>query len=73
MNRSRQLVFVLLIAMVIASVGSHWVVSWLKIKTTAAEAFTIGKPNGKPPAFMAGSSLSGYGISWELILSLIHI
>lgn len=67
MNRSRQLALVLIVATLIAAMGSHWVASWLKVKTTAAQAFTVGKQNGNPPAFLAASSVGGYAISWELI------
>jgi hypothetical protein len=66
-NRGLQLVFVLTVAVVIAATGSHWLTGWLKIKTKAAQPVTIGKPNGKPPAFLAGSSLADYGISWDQI------
>jgi hypothetical protein len=64
---SRQLAMGLTVATVIAVIGSHWVASLLKVKTIAAQAFTIGKPNGNPPAFLAGSSVADYGITWEEI------
>src|ERR1039458_6332750 len=67
MNRSRQLVLVLMVATVIAATGSHLLAGWLKIKTKASEPLIFGKPNGNPPAFRAGSSLSDYGIQWEQI------
>ena len=51
-------------AILIAATGSHVLASWLKVKTIAAQAFTFGKPNGKPPAFLAGSSVADYGIAW---------
>jgi hypothetical protein len=66
---SRKVNFVLVMsaAIALAAIGSHLAASWAKITTTAAEAFTIGKSNGEPPAFLAGSSLASYGISWEQI------
>jgi hypothetical protein len=64
MNRSGKFVLVLIVAAVIAAAGSHAVASWLKIKTAAAEPFVLGNPTGKPPAFMAASSVGGYGILW---------
>jgi hypothetical protein len=67
MGRKMQLVIVLAAAIAIAAIGSHLLASWLKIKTVASQPFTIGKPNGRPPAFLAGSSLAAYGISWEQI------
>jgi hypothetical protein len=67
MSRSHQLVLVLIVATVIAATGSHCVASWLKVKTIAAQAFTIGKPNGNPPVFLAGSSIADYGIAWDQI------
>jgi hypothetical protein len=63
----RQLALVFLAAVVISAFGSHLLASWLKIKTTAAQPFVFGKPNGKAPAFLAGSSIMAYGISWEQI------
>jgi len=67
MSRSRQLAFILIVATLIATIGSHCVASWLKIKTSASEPLIFGTPNGNPPAFRAGSSLSDYGIKWEQI------
>jgi hypothetical protein len=54
-------------ATVIASTGSHLLVGWLKVKTTASEPFTFGKSNDDPLAFRAGSSLADYDIKWEQI------
>jgi hypothetical protein len=67
MNRGGRFVLTLILATAIAAVGSHWVASWLKVKTQAAEPFVIGKPTGNPPAFLAASSVGGYGISWGQI------
>jgi len=67
MKRSIQLVLVLIAATAIAAAGSHGVASWLKVKTQAAEPFTIGKSTGNPPAFLAASSVGGYGIVWDQI------
>jgi hypothetical protein len=67
MTRSRQLVLVLMVATVLAAAGSHLVASWLKVRTVATHAYSIGEPNGNPPAFLAASSVGGYAISWELI------
>lgn len=64
MNRNRQLVLILSVAAVIAAAGSHGVAAWLKVKTTAAEPFILGSSTGKPPIFMAASSVGGYGILW---------
>ncbi len=67
MSRGVQSALASTVAILLAASGSHLVVSWLKIKTTASLPFTIGKPNGKPRAFLAGSSLATYGISWQQI------
>jgi hypothetical protein len=67
MNRSGRFVLALIVATVIAAAGSHWVAAWLKVKTTAAEPFTIGKAGGNPPAFLAASSVGGYGIVWDQV------
>jgi hypothetical protein len=64
MSRNLHLALVLIVATGIAAAGSHAVASWLKIKTAAAEPFVLGNPTGKPPAFMAASSVGGYGILW---------
>jgi len=66
-TRPLELALILVMATAIAAIGSHLLVAWLKIKTKAAEAVTIGNPNGKAPAFLAGSSLATYGMSWEQI------
>jgi hypothetical protein len=62
-----------MVATVIAAIGSHCVAGWLKIKTKASEPLTFGQPNGKPPAFRAGSSLADYGISWEQISTQLDL
>ena len=67
MNRSSRFVLVLMAAAAIAAAGSHAVAAWLKIKTQAAEAFEIGKPTGHPLAFLAASSVGGYGILWDQV------
>src|SRR4051812_24594957 len=64
-NRGLKLAFVLIAAMVIAATGSHFIAGWCKLKTKEGNPFTFGVPNGKPPAFLAGSSLADYGISWD--------
>jgi len=74
MSRSlRQLALVLITAIVIAALGSHLLASFLKVKTIAAQAFIFGKPNGKPPAFLAGSSTSAYGFLWEEISTQLDL
>jgi hypothetical protein len=67
MGRSTRFILVLIAAVAIAAVGSHLVASWLKIKTAAAEPFIIGTAKGHPPAFLAASSVGGYGILWDQI------
>jgi hypothetical protein len=71
--RHLQLVLVLILAIVIAAIGSHALASWLKVKTIAAQEFAFGKPNGNPPAFLAGSSIAAYGISWEQISTQLDL
>ncbi|HUC85751.1 MAG TPA: hypothetical protein VL970_11210 [Candidatus Acidoferrales bacterium] len=67
MNRSGRFVLALVAAVAIAAAGSHGVAFWLKLKTSAAEVFIIGKSSGNPPAFLAASSVGGYGILWDQI------
>jgi hypothetical protein len=67
MSRTWQFAFVLISATVIAAIGSHILIDWTRIKTTVIEPFVFGKPNGQPPAFKAGSSLSDYDIDWNVI------
>jgi hypothetical protein len=69
MRRGGQLILILLAAVALAAAGSHGVAAWLKIKTRAAEPFVIGKPTANPPAFLAASSVGGYGILWGDIAS----
>lgn len=73
MSQSRQMALVLITAVVIAAVGSHLLASWLKVKTIASQPVVFGKPNGKPPAFLAGSSIMAYGISWEQISTQLDL
>jgi hypothetical protein len=54
-------------AILIASTGSHMLVGWLHIRTTAVSPFTIGNARTQPPAYLAGSSLAGQGLEWERI------
>jgi hypothetical protein len=67
MRRTLQLVLVLGIAVSIASVASHILAAWLGIETQTGRSWEIGPSNGKPPAYLAGSSLSGDAISWDLV------
>jgi len=62
-----------MMAIVIAATGSHLVAGWLKIKTTVSEPLVFGKPNGHPPAYRSGSSLSDYGIQWEQIATQLNL
>ena len=67
MSRGFHFAIVVVAAVVIAIIGSHWLADWANIKTTVSESLVFGAPNGKPPAFRAGSSLSDYGIDWNVI------
>jgi hypothetical protein len=67
LSRGGQLAIAVVAAFVIAIIGSHWLADWTNIKTTVSESLVFGAPNGKPPAFRAGSSLSDYGIDWNVI------
>jgi hypothetical protein len=66
-RRELQLVLIATVAIGIAALGSHLIARWVKIDTIGTSALTIGTSNGKPPAFLTGSSLSSYGISWKEI------
>ncbi|HEV2328934.1 MAG TPA: hypothetical protein VGY56_09130, partial [Verrucomicrobiae bacterium] len=72
MSRSFQLVSILVIAVVIAAAGSHLLTDWTRIHTRVIEPLVFGEPNGKPPAFRAGSSLSDYDIDWNAIAAQTH-
>jgi hypothetical protein len=72
MSRSLQFVFVLAVATILAVIGSHLLIDWTKIKTTVSEPLVFGEPNGRPPAFRAGSSLSDYDIDWKAIAGQTH-
>ena len=65
--RKLQLVLIATVAIGIAALSSHLIARWVKIDTVGAHALTIGTSNGKSPAFLTGSSLSSYGISWKEI------
>src|SRR5262245_40258690 len=73
MNRVRELALILALAIVIAASGSHLIANWLQIKTTAAEVFRIGNSNVQSKAFLAGSSLATYGMSWDLIAKRLDL
>lgn len=66
-SRKLQLVVILSSATVMVSICSHLLVAWLKIETRTGTPWSVGPSNGKPMAFMAGSSLAGDGISWKRI------
>ena len=59
--------FVLVASIAIASTGSHALTTWLRIETASGTPWHIGRPDGEPPAVMAGSSLAGDGISWQTV------
>src|SRR5262245_13494285 len=67
-----QIILVLAAAIAIAAIGSHFVASWVKVKTKAAQPFTFENSSGNPPAFLAGSSVANYGISWEQISTQLN-
>lgn len=71
-SRVKQLAFVLAAAVALASAGSHLLVRWLKIETRTGQPWSVGSTNGKPMAFMAGSSLAGDGISWSRVAARIE-
>ena len=73
MKRSVQLVIILFATVLLAAVCSHALASWVKVRTTAVQAFVVGQAHGKPPAYMAGSSLAGYGLSWEQITAQLGV
>lgn len=60
-----------MVAVTIAAIGSHLLAGWLKLKTKAGQAYTIGTSKARPPAFLAGSSLASYGVLWEEISNQI--
>jgi hypothetical protein len=72
MSRNRQLAFILIVATAIAATGSHLLASWLKIHTNVSDPLIFGNPNGKAPAFRAGSSLADYQINWNEIAEDTH-
>lgn len=67
-----QFAVVLVAATTIATLGSHLLADWVNLKTTISEPLVFGDPNGRPPAFRSGSSLSDYGINWNTIASQTH-
>ena len=66
-KRLAQLVMLWLVAIGLSSSASHLLIGWLKIETTTGKPWSVGSINGKPFAFMAGSSLAGDGISWKRV------
>lgn len=73
MKPNWQFAIVSALALFIASICSHLMVSWVKVRTTAGEAYIVGRSSENPPAFLAGSSLAAYGISWEQITNQLHV
>jgi hypothetical protein len=73
MNRRLQFGTAIAAAIVIAAIGSHWLADWAKIKTETGQPWTWGNPDAKTVAFMAGSSVADYGISWDLISTQLEL
>ena len=73
MNRRLQLLPALVGAIVIAAIGSHWLAAWLKIHTVSSVYWTWGKATSSRPAYLAGSSVADYGISWDQVSSQLGV
>jgi hypothetical protein len=73
MNRKRTLILILFAVTAFSAVISHGLISWLGIETTFGTYWTTGEKEGRPDAFMAGSSLSGDAISWGEVGDSLHL
>lgn len=47
--------------------ASHALTTWLRIETHTGTYWEIGPSRNQPPAYLAGSSLAGDAISWDLV------
>jgi hypothetical protein len=72
MNRKLQLMIILCVVAAVSSAGSHILIGWLHIQTTAVEYRSFAPEAAKPPAFVAGSSLMLYGLSWDQVARTLH-
>jgi hypothetical protein len=67
MRRKLQFALVLFVVVIAISVASHLLTAWLGIETRTGWYWQIGPPGSRPPAYLAGSSLAGDAISWDLV------
>ncbi len=73
MNRKLQFAIVWTVAIAISAFGSHILINWLKIETTSGRPWSIAPANGRPMAYLAGSSLARDGLSSERITKELDV
>lgn len=73
MNQKWELVAILCIVVLITSVITHGLTTWLKIETAPGGFWVAGPDSGRPSVFMAGSSLASDGISWGRIAQGVNL
>ncbi|HTG43104.1 MAG TPA: hypothetical protein VK633_01110 [Verrucomicrobiae bacterium] len=66
-GRKRQFLFVVLLAVALASAGSHFLVRLLKIETTTGKPWSVGSSQAPIAAFLGGSSLAGDAVNWNVV------
>ncbi len=66
-RRGLQFVVVLTAVVSVISVASHLLTAWLGIETRTGWYWQISSSGSRTPAYLAGSSLAGDAISWDLV------
>src|SRR6266705_2938731 len=72
MSRRIQLLVIILAVLAVTSAASHLIAWKFKILTAAGGKLNFGKDTGQPFAFVAGSSLTFYGIAWQDVADAIN-
>lgn len=67
MSRRGELLAIICAVVLITAIVSRSITSWLRIETAPGGYWVIGPGDGEASVFMAGSSLSRDGLSWQLI------
>src|SRR5436190_9829116 len=73
MKRRTELIFIVFMAVTLASAGSHLLVRWLKIETKTARFWKIENSKGDFGVFLGGSSLAGDAVNWERVATNLDL
>ena len=72
MSRRKQLLVILVAVLTLSSALDHLIARQFRIMARAGDPLQFGNGTGPHIAFVAGSSLTFYGIAWKDVAALIH-